>query len=177
PAGTPEWLMNAIKDIAGVPLGASYTSVLEAVIRVEGAQGFDADVTALSKVGRPDVISFWVKGGRGSKSKKIPFIKKLDAYPKAWQGWWDSLQPAWRRRGANGQWSIGGDYGEDWDILDRRGVNGVINLPASLYFWGRQVHGARAKEGEEWFKKNVKVWDAAVHDVAWMLDGLHAYLV
>ncbi|KAJ6503451.1 hypothetical protein C8R47DRAFT_969270 [Mycena vitilis] len=176
PPDTPPWLEGAIANLSVKWLGPSFCSVLEAVIRVEAAHGFDADAKALSSVGRPEIIADWVKGGRGSKSKKIPKIKKFPGYPKLWQSWWDTLQPAWRKRGLDGHWEIGGDYGEDWTTLDCPGVNGVLNLAASLYFWGTQAEEARAKAGEEWFADNQSLWDNAVHDVAWMLDGLHSYL-
>ncbi|KAJ7603766.1 hypothetical protein DFH06DRAFT_1021919, partial [Mycena polygramma] len=175
PAGAPKWLTAAVKNISIDPLGPNYMSVLQAVIRVEEAYGFNTTARPLSTVKRPEVIFDWVRGGRGSKSSKPPVIKKFPTYPGVWQGWWDLLQPEWRRRGVNGQWMVG-EYGQDWGLLECGGVNGVLNLAASLYYWGRHVYGARETQGEEWFAVNVKLWDDAVHDVAWMLDGLHAYL-
>ncbi|KAJ7840775.1 hypothetical protein B0H13DRAFT_1649441 [Mycena leptocephala] len=166
PDDAPKWLKDAVTNIAATPLGGSFKAVLEAVIRVEEAHSFDSDVKGtLPTTGRPDVLHDWVKGGRGSKTKKIPVIKKFSSYPAVWQGWWDSLQPAWRKRGVDGHWEIGGEYSEDWEALDCPGVNGVLNLAASLYFWGHQAEEARAKEGEEWFTENRKLWDDAVHDV------------
>ncbi|KAJ7601273.1 hypothetical protein DFH06DRAFT_1026859, partial [Mycena polygramma] len=159
-----------------VTLGPSFKSVLEAIVRIEEAHGWDEDVK-IRPEGRPEVIGLWVKGGRGSKSKKVPIIKKFAAYPKTWQSWWDSLQPAWRKRGVDGTWEIGGDYGEDWRSLNCPGVNGVLNLAASLYFWGLQGRGLREERGEAWFTQHQALWDDAVHDVAWMLDGLHTYLI
>ncbi|KAJ7653359.1 hypothetical protein DFH06DRAFT_921627, partial [Mycena polygramma] len=104
----PRWLKDAVKNIAIDPLGPSYTSVLQAVVRVEEAYGFDSKAKPLCTTKRPEVIYDWVRGGRGSKSTKPPVIKKLATYPGVWKGWWDLLQPGWRKRGANGQWMIGG---------------------------------------------------------------------
>ncbi|KAJ7179737.1 hypothetical protein C8R46DRAFT_886978, partial [Mycena filopes] len=164
PDGAPSWLRESITNLAATSLGPSFKPVLEAVIRVEEAHKFKpVNGKKMNSTGRPDVVSVWVKGGRGSKFAN---------YPAVWQGWWDSLQPSWRKRDARGRWEIGGEYGTDWTTLDHPGANGVLNLAASLYFWGRQAQEMRAKEGEEWFSSQWQKWEAAVHDVTWMLDGL-----
>ncbi|KAJ7899717.1 hypothetical protein B0H13DRAFT_1883804 [Mycena leptocephala] len=143
PDGAPKWLKDAVGNLAAVPLGGSFKAVLKAVIRVEEAHGFDTDAKGtLPTAGRPDVLHDWVKGG-GEANRR---------------NWWDGLQPEWRKHGVDGHWEIGGEYGDDWGGLHCPGVNGVLNLAASLYFWGRQAEEARAKEGEEWFAANRKLW-------------------
>ncbi|KAJ7680872.1 hypothetical protein DFH06DRAFT_1120457 [Mycena polygramma] len=169
PPNAPLWLTRAIENLSGTALGANFTAILEAVVRVEAAHGF-SDGPNLGGGKRPDVVSSWVKGGRGQKSKKLPLIKKFATYPALWQTWWDSLQPAWRKRGTDGQWEIGGDYGDTWGELDCPGVNGILNVAASLYFWGRQAEQAGDVNSRI-------LWDDAIHDVAWMLDGLYSSLI
>ncbi|KAJ7036226.1 hypothetical protein C8F04DRAFT_954048 [Mycena alexandri] len=176
PDDAPEWLTDAVTYLTVTPLGDNFKAVLEAVIRIEEANDF-ADGKGLPSTLRPEVIGAWVKGGRGRKSKKIPVIRKFASYAKDWQAWWDSLQPQWRKRDAHGQWEIGGECGEAWGSLDCPGVNGVISVAASLYFWGRQVHEGRKEKGEAWFEENQQLWDAAVNDVGWVLDALSTFLV
>jgi hypothetical protein len=45
-------------------------------------------------------------------------------------------------------------------------VNGVLSVVASLCFWGRAVQD----------KPDLRmVWEAAVQDVVWMLEGMAMY--
>ncbi|KAJ7034641.1 hypothetical protein C8F04DRAFT_956079 [Mycena alexandri] len=176
PDDAPEWLTDAVMNLTVTPLGSNFKAVLDAIIRIEGANNFD-EGKGLSTSLRPEVVGAWIKGGRGRKAKKIPVIKKLQTYAKDWQAWWDSLQPKWRKRNSHGQWEIGGEYGEDWGTLDCPGVNGLISVAASLYFWGRQLHEAREEKGNAWFEENIQLWDAALNDVSWVLDSFSAFLV
>ncbi|KAJ7867029.1 hypothetical protein B0H13DRAFT_1516023, partial [Mycena leptocephala] len=80
--------------------------------------------------------------------------------------WWDSLQPVWRTKGADGTWSVTGGYGGDgkeWGPLFQWGQNGTLNIVASLFFWGVAVQSTPESQS---------VWEDSVLDVAWILEGL-----
>jgi hypothetical protein len=51
--------------------------------------------------------------------------------------------------------------------LYRWGINGMLNVVASLYFWGCGVVG-RADAA-------LLSWENAVHDCTWMMEGMAAY--
>ncbi|KAJ7432261.1 hypothetical protein B0H11DRAFT_1760775, partial [Mycena galericulata] len=111
-----------------------------------------------------------IKGGRGKKMRFTPSIGNLAQYQKQWWAWWDSLQPEWRERDSDGRWSINGNWGPSnaWDPLEAPGPNGCLSVVASLCFWGRSLASRpETREG----------WEAAVQDVAWMLEGLAASIV
>jgi hypothetical protein len=81
--------------------------------------------------------------------------------------WWGSLQPEWREKDADGSWSVARGYGgggREWGPLYQWGVNGVLSVVASLYFWGCSVPETGRAE-----------WEAAVNDVAWMFEGMATY--
>ncbi|KAJ7847078.1 hypothetical protein B0H13DRAFT_2362630 [Mycena leptocephala] len=78
PDGALKWLKDAVGNLAAVPLGGSFKAVLEAVIRVEEAHGFDADAKGtLPTAGRPDVLHDWVKGGGEANRRKCRSSKNL----------------------------------------------------------------------------------------------------
>jgi hypothetical protein len=149
-------------------LGCHFTSVLAALVRLETAFGFDEKAySVMAAEHRPIQINQWIKGGRTTKTTKIPAIKNSQKYADQWYRWWDYLQPEWRRRDREGNWLAGGDatYGEDdaWGRLDNPGPNGCLSIVAGLYFWG--VHKPQTDDGRE-------QWARAVQDVGWMLEGL-----
>ncbi|KAJ7130585.1 hypothetical protein C8R44DRAFT_613992 [Mycena epipterygia] len=156
-----------------VDLGPNYASLMDALIRIEEAQGFPSETRGALTTGRPGVVNDWIQSGRGCRSKTLPKITKIRAYPQVWHSWWDSLQPEWRTQDGEGRWKIGGEYSNDWDVLDCPGPNGLLSVVASIYFWGCE---SRSHCGEEWFADDQRLWDEAVHDVVWMMDGLHLHL-
>jgi hypothetical protein len=60
-----------------------------------------------------------------------------------------------------------GVNGNEWGPLYQWGVNGMLSLVASLFFWGCAV---RQSDGEIY-----SLWEKAVLDVGWMLEGLAIY--
>jgi hypothetical protein len=73
------------------------------------------------------------------------------------------------RKETDGRWSIEayGEAGRELGPLYQWGVNGTLSLLASLYFWGRAVSGSEQSE--------LEVWEVAVLDVTWMMEGMAAY--
>ncbi|KAJ7835179.1 hypothetical protein B0H14DRAFT_2590444 [Mycena olivaceomarginata] len=108
--------------------------------------------------GYPIMIAAIVK--RKSEERMLLLTMPAPAQPMEEEtAWWNSLQPVWRTKDVDGQWSVVGGYGDggrEWGPLYQWGINGVLSIVASLYFWGRAVH------------ENAKFcgrWEAAVGDV------------
>ncbi|KAJ7457076.1 hypothetical protein FB451DRAFT_1047773, partial [Mycena latifolia] len=138
--------------------------------RLEQAAGFEVDEgerQRLSTKKRPKQIAEWIRGGRGTKSKQTPKIKSVSKFAEEWDAWWDSIQPSWRKRDANGKRIVGGEYGKDWGQMDCSGPNGCLSAAAGLYFWGLAVSGS----GDESARSE---WECAVQDVVWVLEGMRA---
>ncbi|KAJ7676722.1 hypothetical protein DFH06DRAFT_1317333 [Mycena polygramma] len=140
--------------------------------RIEYASCFQNGPTNLSPKGRPKQVGAWIANGRlvnGRKRQADVAVPDPTAYALVWQEWWDKLQPAWRKRAKDGRWSVEGRYdGQDWGPLYHWGVNGVLNLVASLCFWGRCV---LANQSES----DCRAWEVAVDDVTWMMEGMAVY--
>jgi hypothetical protein len=150
-------------------LGCHFNAVLAAWIRVEAASKYESGPTTLSKTGRPEIITRWISRLRGKRACDTT-IEDPAAYAVTWQGWWDTLQPKWRKKDADGAWSVTGGYGvngNEWGPLYQWGVNGMLSLVASLFFWGCAV---RQSDDEMY-----SLWEKAVLDVGWMLEGLAIY--
>jgi hypothetical protein len=165
PEETPAWLRDALSHLTTRDLGCHYTSLLRALVRLEESAGFDdAKPTPLAaSKARPVEVAKWIRGGRGGKMKHLPAVKNVDAYGKQWYTWWDEMQPHWRKRGEDGYWVVGGEYGDEWGALDCAGVNGNLSFVAALYFWGA---------AESHTEDSRALWERAVLDVVWMLEGV-----
>ncbi|KAJ7511244.1 hypothetical protein B0H11DRAFT_2215083 [Mycena galericulata] len=171
PSNCPVWLSESIAWLMAEDIGCHFSSLLAALVKLETKYGFDEDNRGkLPTAFRPAQVYSWIKGGRGKKTKAPPCINNVDLYAKQWAEWWDSMQPAWRTRDADGHWSVGGSWGpaDQWDPLEAPGPNGCLSVVASLFFWGR------AKTQSEELRSQ---WDRAVQDVVWMLEGLEASIV
>jgi hypothetical protein len=156
--------------MTGVALGCHFNALLAVWTRIEDASRFEQGPTNLSHKGRPKQVGNWVASARGKKSYDAS-IPDLAEYAVTWHTWWDTLQPAWRKRGKDGEWESSG-YGEggrEWGPLFQWGVNGMLNVVASLYFWGVAI----SEKGN--LDSDVKVWEAGVGDVTWMLEGMATY--
>ncbi|KAJ7735250.1 hypothetical protein DFH07DRAFT_753953 [Mycena maculata] len=152
-----------------VNLGPHFHAVIEAWIRLEAASRYEQGPTNLPKKGRPDQVTAWISVGRGRRGVERAKVLDCEEYARAWHMWWDFLQPEWTKRGADGKWSVVDGYagdGREWGKLYQWGVNGALSLIAALYFWG-----CAAREDVEL----EAVWEEAVGDVSWMLEGMAVY--
>ncbi|KAJ7088021.1 hypothetical protein B0H15DRAFT_801080 [Mycena belliarum] len=165
----PPAMAEAREALTVVDLGPHFHAVLAAWTRIEAASRFENGPTKLSSKKRPDQVRAWIAAKRGKTGGAGVTVTDAAAYAIQWQAWWDSLQPEWRVKGVDGTWEIGGEYGErgrEWGPLYQWGVNGVVSIVASLYFWGCAV-----KEDD----RSQEVWEAAVGDVGWMLEGMAVF--
>ncbi|KAJ7770728.1 hypothetical protein B0H16DRAFT_1254036, partial [Mycena metata] len=162
PGDTPQWLRTVLGYLTAADLGCHYTALLTALVRLEESAGFEQEGQALaSSKFRPNEVQKWIRGARGSRMKSLPEVVNVADYARRWNVWWDALQPAWRKRGDDGYWVVGGRYGTEFGPLDASGLNGCISIVASLYFWGTSETHDEGSRGE---------WERAVQDVAWMLE-------
>ncbi|KAJ7758930.1 hypothetical protein DFH07DRAFT_741385 [Mycena maculata] len=149
-------------------LGPHFRAVVAAWMRAEAASKFMQGPTNLPSKGRPKQVGAWITSARGKRGCNTS-VANLALYAVEWQNWWDSLQPNWRSRGADGAWTVGTSYGKDgkeWGHLLQWGVNGTLSIVASLYFWGCAVREDDVAKIR---------WETAVTDVGWMLEGLALY--
>ncbi|KAJ7044912.1 hypothetical protein C8F04DRAFT_1250155 [Mycena alexandri] len=166
PEKAPAWFVDAHAQMSHTALGPHFNAVLAAWIRVEAASRFEHGPTKLSAKNRPKQVANWIARARAKSAGTT--VHDPVAYAKEWQLWWDSLQPEWRTRDEDQGWSVSGGYGGDgkeWGPLFHWGVNGVLSVVASLYFWGIACADEDSKS----------MWESAASDVGWMLEGLAIY--
>jgi hypothetical protein len=152
-----------------VDLGCHFQGVIAAWTRVEAVSRFEQGPTKLSTINHPEQVKKWVANQRGKRQADTS-IADPTAYAAGWQLWWDSLQPEWRIKDADGAWSVNGGYGgggKVWGPLFQWGQNGVLNIVASLFFWGVAMRDSTSELQS--------AWERSVMDVAWMFEGLAAY--
>ncbi|KAJ7126221.1 hypothetical protein C8R44DRAFT_618328 [Mycena epipterygia] len=167
PARAAPWFVEARAQLTKSDLGCHFNALLAAWTRLEDVSRYEHSGKNLSATLRPSQVTAWITSARGARAKADLVVKDATAYAGVWQSWWDSLQPEWRIKGADGRWETEeyGGGGEEWGPLYRWGVNGTLSLLAALYFWGCNVRD----------ESEVVVWEAAVTDVLWMLEGMAKY--
>ncbi|KAJ7477129.1 hypothetical protein B0H11DRAFT_1701666 [Mycena galericulata] len=171
PPKAKEWFVDAHAAMTRENLGCHFDALVAAWTRVEAASKFEKGPTNLPSRGRPKQVGTWISAARGTRGGSNPQVPDPAAYAVEWQGWWDSLQPEWRKKDGNGDWSTVDGYGKggkEWGDLTQWGVNGTLSIVASLYFWGSAVG-----EGED--AGMLATWEAAVLDVTWMLEGMATF--
>ena len=162
--------MEARSEITKVDLGCHFHALVAAWTCVEAASRWENSGTNLSSKGRPKQVGNWIATGRGKRGTP-PRVADPVAFAQEWANWWDSLQPEWRVKRKDGTWSTDGGYGKDgkdWGPLYQWGVNGTLSILAALYFWGCRIVDDKSAERKE-------VWEAAVNDVVWILEGMTIY--
>ncbi|KAJ6523681.1 hypothetical protein DFH09DRAFT_1329919 [Mycena vulgaris] len=173
PGNAAPWLKHAVATMTAQDLGPHFAAALCALVRLEVAYGFDTNprIGISSATPRPKEVDEWIRSGRGTRSKKTVRVDDLVTFGKTWNAWWASIQPSWREKDAEGVFSTGGEYGDDWSTLDFEGQNGNLTAVAGLYFWGstrRKLSVLPSGIQED--------WERAVQDVTWMLEGLGAHV-
>ncbi|KAJ7700210.1 hypothetical protein B0H16DRAFT_1348823, partial [Mycena metata] len=168
PPDAPLWFVNARSEVTEEKLGCHFDGLIAAWTRIEYASRFEHGPTNLSAKGRPKQVGRWVADGRQKKPRTDLSVPDPDGYAVEWRAWWDTLQPTWRIKGVDGIWSMDGyGKGDEWGPLYQWGVNGVLNIVASLYFWGCAI--------SEDDSKRLRDWESAVIDVTWMMEGMAVY--
>jgi hypothetical protein len=98
-------------------------------------KGFHADIycnqkcsTLLSSVGRPNIITVWIAGGR----KSPPKVDGLQDFIQTWKSWWKSLQPSLRAITRFSKLPRVIEPDNNWEGLHKGGINGFFTIVASL---------------------------------------------
>ncbi|KAJ7603463.1 hypothetical protein DFH06DRAFT_1350223 [Mycena polygramma] len=144
----PKWLRESVRVLSHVDLGCHYRSLVEALIRVEDKFGGSSALDP--------------SGARNQAEKPYNArIKDLGEYGGRWWTWWDSLQPEWRKRGADKVWEISDGYSKEWEWDP---------------FWFPGQNGLALGGTGVWDETNRKSWERAVGDAAWVLEGLEQAL-
>ncbi|KAK7020803.1 hypothetical protein R3P38DRAFT_3547985, partial [Favolaschia claudopus] len=129
---------------------------------------FDEGSFLMGKKNRPRPVGAWIHMGRRwslppTLGAELGTRETPDLWVGSWWAWWESLQPDARvRTGAELSRADDADWGE---MALMHGSNGLLQVMASLFWWGDVVQ--RKREAEE-----VKAWEAAVDDVAWVLNEI-----
>ncbi|KAK7053554.1 hypothetical protein R3P38DRAFT_2378051, partial [Favolaschia claudopus] len=155
PPNAPAWFTDAHASMTHIDLGCHYRPIVAAWTRMEAASRFEHSESNLSAKSRPKSIGVWIR----SKRTAAASINDPVQYAEEWRAWWDLLQPSWRTKDKDGQWAITATYGgagREWGPLYRWGINGILTVVASLYFWGCVVQGKPEFLGS---------WERAVQDV------------
>ncbi|KAF7331974.1 5'-3' exoribonuclease 1 [Mycena kentingensis (nom. inval.)] len=120
---------------------------------VEEKNGFQSNRKSLPAQKRPEQVAFWV---RRARPDAVPPIEDAEAFGRKVVGWWEALNPEWRK--VNGE-MVKGDG--DLDVLRVLGLNGFYNVVVCMKWWLEKMGG---KCSENW----VATWG----DIVWVLGRL-----
>lgn len=112
----------------------------------------------LSAKKRPTIISEWIQRARSPTWR--PVITNVSTFEKSFHVWWLSLQPKWRL-GEDGN-ILTQNLDGDLDCLRKPGLNGLLSVMASLFYWGRMAKNGKQRKG----------WVAHVQDCILVLREL-----
>lgn len=118
------------------------------------------DMGRLSATGRPKVVGLWIKNAHSVsfKPKPLPNVTLIKREHKAWCA---SLQPTWLWQ--DNQTAIVAAEHQDWGGIHVFGVNGLLSMLASLYFWGMSLTES---------KFDMVAWQEAVYDCLSVIQQL-----
>ncbi|KAJ7851619.1 hypothetical protein B0H14DRAFT_2178310, partial [Mycena olivaceomarginata] len=152
--------------------GPQWATCVRKFFDFEGAWGFVKGSCSMSRGVRPQQVSGWLSRGRkwtmppalgGLLGKRQATGQAAELWVSLWWTWWRSLQPEGRELLENGELSRPEEA--DWSrMAGMYGDNGLLQVMASLVWWGEVVPKREEEDREE--------WRAAVTDVTWVLEQL-----
>ncbi|KAJ7050234.1 hypothetical protein C8F01DRAFT_1001054 [Mycena amicta] len=152
---------NLWEQVVGVDLGSRYNALVMAWIALERGYSWGTVSLFIPASGRPKQVGSWIRSRRkAGKATKIP---NVSLYAKEWWSWWGKSQPSWRKV-KDGRPARTKADGRSWEGLVVPGLNGMISVVASLYWWGCVL--AEKNQGMS------QDWKDAVEDVIWVVNGL-----
>ncbi|KAJ7059333.1 hypothetical protein C8F01DRAFT_1255031 [Mycena amicta] len=167
PDDAPEWVRKVYAEFSGTNLGPNYNAVVEAFFGLQGAFGWVNGSGTLPTDHRPKQIGAWVKNRRIAKPAFCD-IPNTAVYAREWWLWWTGMQPDWRgtmdERPGDGE-----AHGQSWDGLYVSGVNGLVNVVVSLYWWGCTEKALGCGYSADWIR--------ATKDVEWVFKGIQETVV
>ncbi|KAK0462678.1 hypothetical protein IW261DRAFT_1348330 [Armillaria novae-zelandiae] len=155
--GPPAWIMDCKGLLGDCSFGDAWLNLVQKWHQLEldiWNSGSSVVGKLLSK-SRPRVMTVWLDGPRSFEQG--PSIAKPSQFADETVGWWNQLNPAWRR-------STSGlpkaDYSKSLMVLRKGGQHGLVTVIFALYWW-------------RWFSTaSDTVWSCMVDDVEKVIDSI-----
>jgi hypothetical protein len=134
--------------------GIEWASLVDRFFDFEATWGYADAGGQIMIDGRPKAVEHWI--GRARKWEKTIEIgvlgdaKKVGSFVASWWGWWVKVQPS--------------DRSDLAPVLRLHGKNGLLQMMASLLWWGERVADGTPAD--------VRDWSSAVEDVADLLTEM-----
>ncbi|KAM6497784.1 hypothetical protein JOM56_005732 [Amanita muscaria] len=112
--------------------------------------------------GRPEEVHWWNK--RGKSFDHMPAIKTPVEFGTIWWGWWQGMQPSWRKGNINEPLCCVAPKDAEWSHLCYGNTNGLAIIVMTLAWWIRAI--APDELGDV---KHSPLFDAFA-DVGWILS-------
>lgn len=144
----PGWFSSALGMLQSpeIPLGECWAVLVEVWVEFEKKEGFKEQGLLPAKE-RPECVSEWIR--RGRPPAWMPAITAVSKLETAFHTWWVSLQPKWRVSSKGAIITTDLESGDDWDHLQKPGLNGLLSVLVGLFYWGRTLKRS-AKQHEAW---------------------------
>ncbi|KAJ7832279.1 hypothetical protein B0H13DRAFT_1510196, partial [Mycena leptocephala] len=116
---------------------------------------------------RPSQVTAWLSRRKWTMGptlgSELGTRENEELWVGKWWRWWESIQPEERVLSTDG---LSQPENADWSkIAGMYGNNGLMQVMATLFWWGERVEGRRKPRVEsEW-----NDWAEAVSDVTWVL--------
>ncbi|KAJ8469825.1 hypothetical protein ONZ45_g16760 [Pleurotus djamor] len=161
----PKWFANAWKAFTDGEnqglYGRSWLELLALWESIEKSAGYEEKkgIKLRQSTKRPIQVYNWIRSAR--YYHRQPPIPKLDAFASSWWHWWAEINPSWRERSNDGKLTRSGDG--DWSDLIVPGVNGLLSVLVSLWWWRAQAASGSPA---------LASWQDAIADVLWVLGQI-----
>jgi hypothetical protein len=167
-----EWTDELVRAHAvlemGRKWGVGWAKCVANFFDFESAWGFAEGSWQMGNRNRPSQVAAWLSRRKWTMGPTLGVHLGTRENEELWVGkwwkWWESLQPGERVRSSDG---LSQPENVDWSkIAAMYGDNGLMQVIATLQWWGERVEGKRkARIESEW-----NDWMEAVSDVTWVLE-------
>lgn len=160
-----KWFANAFQ-LVDVDLGPHYAEFLGHWFQFERLHNWNRSGGRLAALGRPTLISKWIKEGRYPPRCTEPLIgvDGLEQYLGELCAWWRLMRPkvAFNKE----------DVGTEWVALDKYGINGWLSIVVGMKWWGESL---KLLAGDA-LKASTQEWLLMLKDLIQIIQNLHTYL-
>ncbi|TFY76110.1 hypothetical protein EWM64_g7902 [Hericium alpestre] len=164
----PRWLNAAIDWLWTIDKTPKWRILIMLWAEHEAALRF-AENKRLPTWARPPQVYYWQK--RARKFDCIPVIDSIESYGCAVIGWYESMQPNFRRGPGFHMWREGD--ASDFDTLNASGVNGIFILIMTVAWWLYSVNNLdTSTDAERRTILHAEVMEF-VEDISWMFTQIH----
>ncbi|KAJ7573915.1 hypothetical protein C8J56DRAFT_743400, partial [Mycena floridula] len=142
-----------------------WDELLQKWTELERLYSYEDEHARLKASTRPAELGSWI--ANGCTRHDCPVIKSVRSFSNNWWFWWEDMQPSWWAKSGPERFVWNKEtYGEDWAFIKFPGKNGVMSLCATLFWWGLALKELPGFGHGKW------IWQNALEDVCWVLDGL-----